>query len=294
MEKCPQCHAPYGKRRRCYFCTGRKKVGQWITCERNGCGERRYVQQNQLKHEACRFCSTKCKRLAQMGQAIPWLPLNDLGHKRQRKDGYIEVKVESGYELEHRVMMAQVLGRPLSHLEEVHHKDLNRANNNIDNLELVCNGKHQHLHHTLYPQPSTKISVQCAWTGCDQVKWVVPSRLKTYKNVYCSNEHRLEAMHQKARDYHAENRAQRGYHPEWPSARYVPYGPNWGEQSRKCLERDGYRCQRCGRTAQLQVAHRVDRGTFAFEAYEQANVLENLITLCTPCHISFDFQQGIR
>lgn len=215
METCPQCYTPYGKRKRCYVCTGKKKTGQWITCERDGCGQTRYVQKNQLRDEACRFCSTECKQLAQKGQAIPWMPVNDLGSSRQRKDGYVEVKVgkdrsPSGYELEHRLLMALVLGRQLESSEEVHHGDLDRSHNCPGNLTIISNGEHQHLHHELYPQPSTKIPVPCAWTGCDQVKWVVPSRLKTYKNIYCGNEHRLAAMHEKARAYFASRRSEVG------------------------------------------------------------------------------------
>ena len=42
------------------------------------------------------------------------------------------------------------------------------------------------------------------------------------------------------------------------------------------------------------AAHIVPRGRFAFDAHEEANALDNLITLCRGCHISFDFEQGVR
>ena len=47
-----------------------------------------------------------------------------------RKDGYV---------MEHRLTMAQHLGRPLSRTEVVHHIDHDVANNSIENLQLFAN-----------------------------------------------------------------------------------------------------------------------------------------------------------
>lgn len=41
-----------------------------------------------------------------------------------------------GYVLKHRLVMAQSLGRPLRSDERVHHKDGDRTNNELDNLQL--------------------------------------------------------------------------------------------------------------------------------------------------------------
>ena len=40
------------------------------------------------------------------------------------------------YVLEHRLVMARLLGRPLTDEETVHHKDNNKENNAPDNLQL--------------------------------------------------------------------------------------------------------------------------------------------------------------
>ena len=46
------------------------------------------------------------------------------------------VKNRTKYVFEHRYVMAQHLGRPLEKYEQVHHKDGNRQNNEISNLQL--------------------------------------------------------------------------------------------------------------------------------------------------------------
>ena len=56
---------------------------------------------------------------------------------------------ESGYIAKHRYIMAQELGRILNPGEIVHHRDGNRLNNNISNLELTKRGK---LHQTSYTE----------------------------------------------------------------------------------------------------------------------------------------------
>ena len=53
----------------------------------------------------------------------------------------------------------------------------------------------------------------------------------------------------------------------------------WGRRRLEALERDGWRCQRCGEPGRLEVHHRrkvADGGT---------DDLDNLVTLCRGCHL---------
>lgn len=47
---------------------------------------------------------------------------------------------------------------------------------------------------------------------------------------------------------------------------------------RKILERDGWRCQACGRMQNLQVHHH------QFRSQSGADEEQNLITMCAECH----------
>ncbi len=54
----------------------------------------------------------------------------------------------------------------------------------------------------------------------------------------------------------------------------------WGRVRRQALERDGWRCRRCGRPGRLEVDHirPLRQGGAAYD-------LGNLQTLCRGCHI---------
>ncbi len=65
------------------------------------------------------------------------------------------------------------------------------------------------------------------------------------------------------------------------------YGPNWLMQRRRARKRDQYKCQICGihekeYGQELSVHH--NKPFVYFEFYEEANRLQNLISLCESCH----------
>lgn len=63
------------------------------------------------------------------------------GEGHLAKNGYRTTTVGRRAVLEHRVVMASILGRPLLPWESVHHKNGQRADNRPDNLELWIRGQ---------------------------------------------------------------------------------------------------------------------------------------------------------
>lgn len=86
------------------------------------------VTQNELEERwGGQFSTERSRSHTHEGYVRLRLPLGD--PLRPMADG-------EGYILEHRLVMAESLGRLLLPTETVHHKDGNRTNNDIDNLEL--------------------------------------------------------------------------------------------------------------------------------------------------------------
>lgn len=86
------------------------------------------VEGCQRKHNAKGYCNMHYIRWRTYGD-----PLAEGKHKETRTTlGY----VYRGSKPEHRVVMAEFLGRPLYEHENVHHKNGDRTDNRIENLEL--------------------------------------------------------------------------------------------------------------------------------------------------------------
>lgn len=77
-----------------------------------------------------KFCSKEC---GWKGRA--WRPINPDGH--MHSSGYMRLHLRGGGKiLKQRAVMSEHLGRPLTEFESVHHKNGDRLNNDISNLEL--------------------------------------------------------------------------------------------------------------------------------------------------------------
>lgn len=89
-------------------------------------------------------------------------------------------------------------------------------------------------------------------------------------------------------DYKCRDKYQRGEnHPVWNGGKEHYYGPHWPEVRKKCLERDNYRCQGCGKhdkdaSIALNAHHIKPRKTF--DDPKDGDTVDNLVSLCLTCH----------
>lgn len=122
-----------------------------VICEQ--CGKKYYITNTRLQNRIWKhhLCSAKCR-----GEFYKEIySQNRFGKDNPNwKGGYIK----DGYKiisnnLEHRIVIEKHLRRKLKSNEIVHHKDLNRLNNNINNLKLFQNHTdHIKFHNLLLKQ----------------------------------------------------------------------------------------------------------------------------------------------
>jgi len=126
---------------------------EWSACCR--CGKLRWVI---VCHSV--ISSLYCPKCAQIKRAETLVGENHYAWKGGKRitNGYVLLYLPKGHKFEsmrnkstmyvseHRLVMAEHLGRPLTSQELVHHKDGVRSNNTIENLELTFRGEHEKNH----------------------------------------------------------------------------------------------------------------------------------------------------
>jgi hypothetical protein len=123
--------------------------------------------------------------------------------RRLASNGYYAVYMPNhpnafgiGYVYEHRLIIENEIGRLLKSTEIVHHKDGNKLNNNIANLEL-CHSiaehkvKHRKSNSKIRRNPDeTNVIVKCACgCGMEFLKYDAHGRERKYANSGCGKRH---------------------------------------------------------------------------------------------------------
>jgi ribosomal protein S27AE len=92
-----------------------------------------------------------------------------IGTTRSHRKGYVIVRTELGWELQHRDVMQRKLKRKLRTDEHVHHKDGDKRNNDLSNLEVIQAGPHKAMHMAL--ERKYKENILCV--SCGAPRWMI-------------------------------------------------------------------------------------------------------------------------
>ena len=150
-----------------------QKNGKIIKCD--VCGKEFYLAKNRIEKNKHHFCSKNCYNNFERP------------HKKENINSIYRTIIRKGKAiLEHRYIMEQHLGRKLQRNEYVHHKNGNKKDNRIENLEVMNPQVHNREHKEKLPK--RKICKICG-------KEFEPPIKHRERNVICSKDCWVE--HQK-------------------------------------------------------------------------------------------------
>lgn len=108
------------------------------------CGQKFKIKWSHADRRKCcsRICKDRLQKVLILGNKNPnWKGKGRFTDER----GYIKVKVGNQYEYEHILIWKKNKGNiPENYV--IHHKDHDKGNNRIENLELLSNSDHMKLH----------------------------------------------------------------------------------------------------------------------------------------------------
>lgn len=111
-----------------------------------GCGKKIFREPYRIKRCKNNFCSKICKGIYMSNCPAEESPHWKNGYNKTTQ-GYIQLNGKKFKRiLEHRFIMQEKIKRKLRRNEIVHHKNNNKEDNRIENLEIITRSNHTKLH----------------------------------------------------------------------------------------------------------------------------------------------------
>lgn len=125
-------------------------------------------------------------------------------------------------------------------------------------------------------KPIERVITECGQCGAE-IR-VLPARVERNKRGFFCN--------QKCHGQWLSENVVGENHHQWQGGN-IPYGETWWRIRREARERDGHRCRNCGVSA-AELGREPDvhnlKPVHEFDRFADAHTLENVISLCRPCH----------
>jgi uncharacterized protein (DUF1330 family) len=125
----------------------KKSRTEYILVNCDHCGEQCFTSKKSAK-KSLNFCSRKCRFSEKHNPAYTEDEIIHNGYRLIRMPEH-RMATKSGYIKEHRLIMANHLGRNLKSDEHVHHINGNKLDNRIENLVLLTASEHKEEHYNV-------------------------------------------------------------------------------------------------------------------------------------------------
>ena len=135
-------------------------------------------------NDYCRKCSYKYRimpKQLQMEDSPSWR-----GGLYKNESGYLKKYIGGGkYKYLHRIVVEKHIGRDLIKTEKVHHIDMNKLNNNIDNLHLCSSYKEHSGCHISLQQSGLKFFNKEIWFDRSSCLYVLYPTVNIFPDIEC-------------------------------------------------------------------------------------------------------------
>jgi len=123
------------------------KYNKYIYAACPECGKERWValRNGEPKYKLCGHCVTAGVKSHNWRGGRITMGVRYIGIRLYPEDFFYPMATKDGYVMEHRLVMAKSLRRNLHPWEIVHHRNHNREDNRIENLQLIGEGTHRGL-----------------------------------------------------------------------------------------------------------------------------------------------------